>query len=742
MDSFFFRYLAFLLGGISTVSVAGALYLHATFDGVRLAAELSQFVRQHYQRTLRIEGAAELSLFPRLEIRLPEASLSIPDGSEEFAGIDGARICVRLWPLLTRRLAVEGLVVEGLRLNLRHAKDGRLNMVDLLETEVPEGASPFELELDWLQILGGRLDWRDGQGGQYLMLTDLEVDTGSLARQAQGRLRLSARVTRDEPASDARIVLRSDYLLEGPRRLLRKVDVGLKGALAGRSGMDLEIRMGELALSAGEYLQIRGGSFLLKGRRDRESFVLKTIFPELQFGAEGAAVDALDLFLRLEGPGEEGSLRLQGGGLKAAWDGIRVERIDGEVDWKGARGRLMGTLGGAADMQYASRVAELSGWHGVLRLVSESGPPVAFRLSGDAHVDGRRGRAEGRLAGTVNASTLEGRWRISRFVPLALGFDLALDRLTLPGVGEAIPVRDKSRPWLMDGSLAGGVDLDGVLRVGRLTVGKIRAHKVHLPIRREGGTLAFPAHSAELYGGRYDGSLSFQAEGRKMAYRGYLQNVTAREILADLELGQRFGGTTNIFAELETSGELPEDWLGNLQGVARLRLRNGTVGGINVLAALREWRDSLMQRRPSRRADKEDESTFVGEATASFQIARGVARSQDIQAVSRLLRLQGGGGVFLPERRLDLQLKATPLGFPVGPESALLVGLKGMSVPVRVKASPGALEWHLEPAAILPAAVGGGRKGGRRAVGALPGAIRKNLPRLVQPSVTSVERHE
>ena len=43
----YLKYLAFALGGLSTVVASGALYLHASFDGARLAAELSSHTKQH-----------------------------------------------------------------------------------------------------------------------------------------------------------------------------------------------------------------------------------------------------------------------------------------------------------------------------------------------------------------------------------------------------------------------------------------------------------------------------------------------------------------------------------------------------------------------------------------------------------------------------------------------------------------------------------------------------------------------
>mgnify|MGYP000635623443 FL=1 len=72
----YLRYLAFALGGLCTVVAAGALFLYATFDGARLAAELSHFAKQRHQRSLRLEGPLELSMFPRLVLHVPRGSLS------------------------------------------------------------------------------------------------------------------------------------------------------------------------------------------------------------------------------------------------------------------------------------------------------------------------------------------------------------------------------------------------------------------------------------------------------------------------------------------------------------------------------------------------------------------------------------------------------------------------------------------------------------------------------------------
>jgi hypothetical protein len=94
----YLKYLAFALGGLSTVIAAGALYLHATFDGLRLAAELTHFAKQRHQRTLRIEGPVELSMFPRLRLQLPAGTLSGRNSTSEFMGFEQASVSVLAAP--------------------------------------------------------------------------------------------------------------------------------------------------------------------------------------------------------------------------------------------------------------------------------------------------------------------------------------------------------------------------------------------------------------------------------------------------------------------------------------------------------------------------------------------------------------------------------------------------------------------------------------------------------------------
>ena len=103
---------------IALAAVAGALALAvvafvASFDANRYKPELVQAVRERTGRALSIDGDLSLTVLPRLGLSMGPARLSGPGGRGEFAQFDSAQVGVALWPLLSRRIVVERVRLEG-----------------------------------------------------------------------------------------------------------------------------------------------------------------------------------------------------------------------------------------------------------------------------------------------------------------------------------------------------------------------------------------------------------------------------------------------------------------------------------------------------------------------------------------------------------------------------------------------------------------------------------------------------
>ncbi len=169
-----------IFGVLAAILVGLIVFVATTFDSARLKAELTSFVQEKKQRTLRIDGDVALSFWPNVGIRLGKASLSEYRSDKEFAAIDGARVSVAVMPLLSKRIVVDTVELDGARVTLIKHKDGTLNIADLLSKDKSDSA-PVQVDISGIQVGNARLTWLDEQSGQSTVVSGLDLTTGAIA---------------------------------------------------------------------------------------------------------------------------------------------------------------------------------------------------------------------------------------------------------------------------------------------------------------------------------------------------------------------------------------------------------------------------------------------------------------------------------------------------------------------------------------------------------------------------------
>ena len=704
----YLKYLAFALGGLSTVVASGALYLHASFDGARLAAELSSHTKQHYQRTLRFDGPLELVMFPRLELRLPPTSLSGRNGDGDFLGIEQAAIGVRLLPLLAQRVVVERIQLDGLRLALLRTKDGKLNAADLLAP--PHADAPLDFDVNRLGVSRGALTWIDEASGRGLALSSLELATGRLARRADGQLELAARLIQAAPDIDARVELQTSYHIEPDTApLARKLQLTATGGLAGHPGTELEFALAELRLGSDTPPRLTGLDLLAKGKTADGTLELHTTAAELVLTPDGPEAASAEASLRLDGKARKSHIHARLTGLHGQGKNLSLDTLATELDWNVAAGRIKGKLDSPARWQGDTRLLDVPGLTGELDFTpTHAAAPVKIAVQASGRIDFPRDSATGKLDLHADDSHIQGTWNLPHLSPPALGLDVDVDRLDLDRyLAEAAkrPPKTGKDATPLDLAALKGHDIDAVLRIASLRAGGLQLEQLRLPFSLHNGKLVSTGHSLALYGGALEGTLSLTADGNAMNYRGYLQNASLAPLMRAATGAEPLTGNLNLFAEVSSTGATPDALRNGLKGLARLRLKNGSLRGIDATAALKDWRSAIQARQATRRPSRPAETTPLGELTASFQISDGVARSNDLMNQGSPIGLTGGGEFKLTTGHLDALTRVSLLTLPPGADGALLAGLRGVAVPVRVKATPAGAEWLLEPGAAMPAVV-------------------------------------
>jgi AsmA protein len=144
----------------------------------------------------------------------------------------------------------------------------------------------------------------------------------------------------------------------------------------------------------------------------------------------------------------------------------------------------------------------------------------------------------------------------------------------------------------------------------------------------------------------------------------------------------RLAGVADASVKLTFQGRNADRIRQTLNGVTRFSFREGALKGINIGRLLREAEATI--RGEPLPPDTEPVRTDFSELTATVYFANGVARSDDLQAKSPLLRLGGEGTADLTREELDYLLTAVLVASPQGQGGKERGELQGVPVPIRV----------------------------------------------------------
>ena len=189
------------------ILAAGALAAAATLA-------LKRFLPPEKVRTLVIEGARKTL---NREVRLQGISLSalkglsiqglevseVPDfRAGSFAAASSFSLRVKLLPLLRKRVVVDSILLDGLRVSVRRGPGGGFNFSDMASSTTAQspvdgasaGGLPLELAVRRAVVRDGEILYQDALSGERLKVSALQakLDDFSLTRPFDAEVSLKA----------------------------------------------------------------------------------------------------------------------------------------------------------------------------------------------------------------------------------------------------------------------------------------------------------------------------------------------------------------------------------------------------------------------------------------------------------------------------------------------------------------------------------------------------------------------
>ncbi len=745
---------------ITAVSLAGLLVLGAigvgvlalTFDPNDYKPWLIRYVQDKKQRTLKIPGDITMTFYPKIGADLGEVYLSEHQGDQEFAAVKSAKVSLALIPLLSKQFVVDRIMVDGLRANLVRHADGSSNFDDLLSEEDSDEDLSFDIE--GVSLSNAAVRYEDQAQQRILEFSQMDLETGRLARQAASRMELSTQVRSNQPEAQLKVALKSalEYDLDHQHFIFKDANGSASGQLGPLKELALTFS-GSLDLKP-EHQRFVMTKLVLDGSATQEqrTFAVKlntlgvVVTDAIVSGSEleatvsmreGTRTLSADLSLpKFEGTPSsfqvpditlEARLKKDGLDAKAQLSGPLAGNLDDQmlsspglqVVFSGRKDdkSIGGTLNTPLTANFKTQQIELSRLVADLTLPNPGGGLLQFKARGRTSIDLAEQSASTQLKGKLDDSSFDAQLSLKGFSSPAYNFDVGIDRINLERYRSQLEAdkvnkdgKQPDAPAAIDLSMLQDLKAEGSLRIGQLISGKLSASDVALKLRAAQSKLDVPELSAQLYGGSVKGSLSAAAgKPQRFTLKQHASNIHVGPLLRDTLDKDTLEGRGNVNLDLRASGANFDQLMRSLDGSAALQLRDGSVRGINLAQTVRNAKAQVnaLQGKPATQAGTgtKAEKTDFTELTASFRIAKGIARNTDLDAKSPLLRLGGAGTIDLPQERLDYRLDATIASTLKGQGGPELEALKGLTIPVQLSGPWSAIQWKVDVAGMAEEAV-------------------------------------
>ncbi len=276
------KYALYLVALIIVLFIALVIAVSVLVDPNDYKDQITAKVQESTGRTLQIEGDLSLSFFPWFGIEIGKTELGNAPGfgDQAFAKIDQVSINVQVMPLLSKKLVMDKLILDGLSVQLMRNVQGKTNWDDLVaasETKKKpsreeadtdrhdEDMAPVDLDIGGIRISNANMDWDDKQNQVAWSLRDMELDVGAVSADKPVPVKLSMVATDKKAGKNYPVSLTTVLGIEQEKHQMQMSD--LKIVLA-----DLELK-GQVSMS--------GEDASVTGKLTSNEFVPRDLLTEL-----------------------------------------------------------------------------------------------------------------------------------------------------------------------------------------------------------------------------------------------------------------------------------------------------------------------------------------------------------------------------------------------------------------------------------------------------------------------------
>ena len=636
--------------GLLLTLVALGFALTQLFDPNDYKDEIQQMARDKANLELTINGDIGWSLFPWLGLELTNTTLaSASSPAQPFAELRLLGLSVRVLPLLRKEVQMSDIRIDGLNLSLQRDAKGHGNWQDIGRPAKPVASSanspaiadnnataapaaskqPLRLDIDSLSLSNSRIAYLDAKSGQQYSAENIQLNTGAIREGASIPLQLTALLSSNQPALQARTELQGQLRFDRALKRYQFEDLNLSGELSGEplQGKSLTFAtQGQLLLDqVAQVAEWRGIKLSLNQLRALGELKVRNLDdqPALEGGLSIAELNLREFLLSV------------GQTLPAMSDNTALSKFELVSHLKGTDHSL--TLN---DLNLKVDDSSFTGSIAISDLAKQA---LRLQLKGD-------------------------RLNLDRYLPIAskegASARQAEVKSTVAAAGQAgtsqLPNAPTAHAWsdakLLPIERLRSLDLQLGLSLAQLTVQQLPLDNFNLNASSKNGALKLSQLRGELYSGNFDASanLDVQPSTPTLEIHSKINHIAVDQLLKGLGQKPSLSGTLNLNTDLRTAGNSQKAWIDNLNGPASFVVSKGVLFDANLEQQLCQGIATLNRKSLSGPAHGQD--TPFESLGGNLNITNGVANNPDLKVRIQGLSVNGNGNLDLRVLAMDYRI--------------------------------------------------------------------------------------
>lgn len=710
--------------GVPVVLAAAAAILVNTIDQQALLNKASAVVKEKQQRDLAFTGPVQLKWFPSIGADLNGVTLSEFQSTDQFLKADKVSISLALLPLLSSEVVVDAVQASGVTVNVVKNADGKFNFDDLsnpettdqveqeMEDAPAEGGQAVNFSVDSIALENLNVTYADKQTGLEASLNNFAMQSGRIEQGVPTDIALKGNVKANKPQADLNIDLNTRLEFGLGENLYANFE-NLKFAVLGQLDQqqaDVNVQASTLNVNPNT-LEVKAQSLDAKAKGQLPNlgaFDVSLSSPSLELSDTVARGEAFNFKADLKQATRSINATLDLAGLQGNLKQAVSAALKTTVNLVEGERTVNLQLASPMTLNMKSQLIELAALTGQLDVKDPALPKkqASMPLAGRLAVNNTEKTAELDLNSKFEATSFDLKAAVKNFAKPAITAVLNADKLDIDallppkknsGTKTTSSSAEKPQDTPVDLSPLRNLNLDLTANIGELKVSNIQAQQLKTKAVARGGKLTISPLDAKLYGGSTTGVITADANTQTVTVNQNMTGVQIQPVIKALLDKDMVEGKGNVGINIRTTGNTVNQMKAALDGKVSVSLQDGAIKGINLAERFRNAKSLLSSGSNSTQKTDTTQKTDFSSLAVSFDIANGVASSNDLNVMAPLFRIGGAGQVNLVSNSLDYLAKASVVATSTGQGGKTLdSGLNGVTVPVRLYGPFTGVQWELQ----------------------------------------------